>query len=438
MASLERGGPRSRQAQKRRQLSCLPCRQHKLKCDRQVPCQTCIRYLRTQRCGQHPAPEERLLFTPAPVTRPAQASTHLVHDGPTPHENTRGEASIETSSPSAHGTVATVARGQCIRLRRTANSIPFQEGHSIGENTLLVSDAVGTFTHQLPVMPVLLSLPLTQPPQSFSVQSRPKVLETKGFWKAQLVALLPTRNQCDMLVTFYMENLNLIYRVIHEPSFRQQYHHFWSLQHDQVDLIWLSLLLSILCLGSMYMPIELAEAISLDGETVRHLSHVWHSASRQALYSGGFESRPRELQLTVFVINQMYWSATNEGETLNSCLGQAVRNAQALRFDRDTPGSNTLAIEMRRRVWWELWVCDTFQALCYGRTPLIQTRPDRVPLMANCNDARLTESSIVIQPLNEPTDTSAHVVRAEVFKILHSVYANDRDQMHSWGNMSGR
>src|ERR1700742_2068803 len=47
---------RARQVPRRQPLSCLPCRQHKLRCDRHVPCGTCSRYRRQGLCLQHPAP----------------------------------------------------------------------------------------------------------------------------------------------------------------------------------------------------------------------------------------------------------------------------------------------------------------------------------------------------------------------------------------------
>ena len=48
-----------RQVTKRQPLSCKACRQHKLRCDRQVPCGTCVRYHREAHCRQNPAPHRR-------------------------------------------------------------------------------------------------------------------------------------------------------------------------------------------------------------------------------------------------------------------------------------------------------------------------------------------------------------------------------------------
>lgn len=41
-------------------------------------------------------------------------------------------------------------------------------------------------------------------------------------------------------------------------------------------------------------------------------------------------------------------------------LGQAVRNGQALNLDRDVSGYSPLETEKRRRIWWELFCCDTY------------------------------------------------------------------------------
>ncbi|KAF7557379.1 hypothetical protein G7Z17_g738 [Cylindrodendrum hubeiense] len=51
--------PPRRGGGKRTPLSCLACRQHKLRCDRRVPCGTCIHYRREAQCHENPAPPRR-------------------------------------------------------------------------------------------------------------------------------------------------------------------------------------------------------------------------------------------------------------------------------------------------------------------------------------------------------------------------------------------
>ncbi|KAJ9379539.1 transcriptional regulator family: Fungal Specific TF [Paecilomyces variotii] len=268
-------------------------------------------------------------------------------------------------------------------------------------------------------------------PSSFNQVPRDPI-DTKLFWKTHLAAALPSQNQCDLLMCYYMENSNWLYQAIHVPSFRHQYSQFWTTNVDDIDLIWLSLLFTIISISALHIPFELVEAIGFEPSKIRSLAHTWHSASRQALHAGEFESKPNLMQLQTFIATQLYWLSTKNIEAMNSALGQAVRNAQALGLDKGTPGVNCLDTELRRRAWWDLWCCDTFQSLCLDRTPLIHTAASKVPLPLNCNDHDITETAVKPRPMEEPTDMSATICRAEAFKILRKIYVSDGDYVSSY------
>ena len=112
--------------------------------------------------------------------------------------------------------------------------------------------------------------------------------------------------------------MDWVYHAIHHPSFYNTYAQFWESQASDVDLIWLSLLYTILSCGALYLPFNEAETVGLDKNNLRNLAHVWHSASRQALHVGGFEAKPCVTQLQTFIVTQLYWLATRNVETLNS------------------------------------------------------------------------------------------------------------------------
>ncbi len=267
-----------------------------------------------------------------------------------------------------------------------------------------------------------------------------------SFWRAQLAAVLPTRNQSDMLVAFYLEHLNLAFGVLHAPSFRRQYEAFWQRARAgaDIDLPWLALLLAILAVAALYAPVGLAGAAGLvDDAAVRGLARVWHGASRTAMVCGGeADARPRLEYIAVFVTMQLYWHGCGEGEVRSASLGQAVHHAQALCLDRDEggggrTGTSLLDAEMRRRLWWELWVADADRSLNSGRAPLIQTRADRVPLPANYTDEDLDEGECdgdggsgrgppVPRPRHEFTTASLNTERARVFRVFHRLYADNR------------
>jgi hypothetical protein len=112
--------------------------------------------------------------------------------------------------------------------------------------------------------------------------------------------------------------MHWVYQAIHVPSFRKNYSRFWVTNVEDVDLIWLSLLYTIISCSGLYVPLDKAEDVGLDPSNVRNLAHVWHSASRQALHAGGFETKPCLTQLETFLITQLYWLATKSFEAMNS------------------------------------------------------------------------------------------------------------------------
>lgn len=141
---------------------------------------------------------------------------------------------------------------------------------------------------------------------------------SKVFWKSQLVALLPSERQCENLVGYYIENIDWIFHAFHIPSFRHQYAAFWAGSLDQVDLMWVALLYTMLSTAAIMIPPGVAESMGFQYSSLANLAGVWHQASRQALHAGEFESKPCVTQLQVFLATQLYWLATKNVEALNS------------------------------------------------------------------------------------------------------------------------
>lgn len=248
-----------------RTLSCLPCRVHKLRCDRRVPCHTCTRYRRESECHQHPAPAARL--------NPVSSKPATIAPGLNQHKKTTADGS---STISPENTQSPLSQSSVPIL------IPFSGP---------LSSIYDTVDDSLP---------------------------TKRFWRAQLATLLPPQHQCDLLVSYYLENIHWLFHAFHVPTFHRQYSGFWSIGPEKVDLIWLALLFTIISSTALIVPVESAVIVGLETSRVRQLSRVWHLASRQALHAGEFESKPSVMQLQVFIATQLYWLETKNIESLNS------------------------------------------------------------------------------------------------------------------------
>ncbi|KAF3482588.1 uncharacterized protein GIQ15_05347 [Arthroderma uncinatum] len=412
---------------KRRALSCLPCRRHKLKCNRHVPCHSCVRYRREDQCRLNPPPSSVMRgggavslhhppdHAPAPAPVPAALPYHTL---PTQLASTAPLQSkppapynLHSTEPDQAETVLSKSARNALLETPLAQSLANLPPNVLGVSTLP------------PFIPLLLSDQAQQPLDDDDIAT---------FWRAQLVSMLPLSHQCDLIVTYFIDELNFVYHSVHAPSFREDYAAFWNTDVKDVDIIWLSFLYSILSAGAVFIPFPDVEAVGLNPDTIRKKAHLWHWASRQALSAGHYESRPCLTQLETFLVTQLYWLSTKNIEALNSALGQAIRNGQALNLDRDVPGLSPLETEKRRRIWWELFCCDTFQSICMSRTPLIHCPAPKIPLPANCNDVDITDSFTEGRPIEEPTETSANILRSEVFLIMRKLFDSGFEYLSSY------
>ncbi|KAF5681271.1 transcription factor [Fusarium heterosporum] len=409
-----------RQGGKRLPLSCLACRQHKLRCDRRVPCGTCIRYRREAQCRENPAPSKR---RGAAVRTPERQAVESRQSSAGAVVIDHGQQVIASSENSCRTTNAEYARQP--HDIQGAQPLPNRACPSTSQNfasfarLLDWDEDIGETPP--PMLPQILA-EASRERHSSSWWSFLDIHHRKRVYRRQLSAVLPSRSQCDLLTNYFLEHVNWIFQTIHVPSFRHDYVLFWETEMDQVDLIWLSLLFTIISVSALYVPVEIIEVVGFPKGAIRHLAQLWHLSSQRALRAGNYEARPCLTQLQTFSINQLYWYATNDIETLNSHLGQAIRNAQAIGLDRDTTASTCLQDEMRHRLWWDLVDADMFQTICLDREPLVRLKEPGVPLPLNCDDHDLTKTFVNARPLNEPTVMSMNIYRAQVFRILNKHY----------------
>ncbi|KAF4475020.1 putative transcriptional regulatory protein [Colletotrichum fructicola Nara gc5] len=431
----------------RRILSCLPCRLHKLKCDRTIPCHTCRQYNRQDQCRLHPAPEsviKRGLAPSLPQMSGKKATsalitqssiTKVVLPASTLPSTPLSVAAITNTSEDDYGFTNSQPNVSSDQVR-TAPTTLDSDLQSIIETRLRPmqyargsppSHQYSPNTAPPPVKEASLSVASLALQNPFSSKTPTLFDEPQLFWKRYLLSLLPAQTQADLLVTYFFENINWIYHAIHAPSFRAQYSMLWSKSVEDVDLIWLSLLFIMFSLSSLYIPAPMAEAAGFEVSDLAALSHRWYSASRQSLQSGGYESKPTLIQLQVFIVTQLYWYGTKDIEALNTHLAQAIRQGQALGLDRESPPSmsDCLERELRHRVWWDLAGADTFQSLCLGRPPLLQSHLSNVPFPSNCNDVDINSVCAQVKPLNEPTEMSMHHFRGRIFKVFNKLWLDN-------------
>jgi hypothetical protein len=315
-----------RRIAKRQPLSCRPCRQHKLRCDRQVPCGTCIRYHREVHCRQNPAPHRRQQQRAA-APRNGSPSHQQRRHSPIDAAQTTGVAVVQNGrlSPSNEAvelhsirqTVESIYMAAAARHVQLTNRRGPWAIDDYSSWATVVGGLNGGDPDPVP-LPYLLSGLYRAGNDGSSLWTMLNPQTRQGFWRHQLLAMLPTRSQCDILLTYYVEHVNWLFQTVHVPSFRSEYARFWDGGVTECDLIWISLLFTIISLSALYIPSEATEIVGLPRDTIRNLAHGWHLASQRALQAGEYDARPCLRQLQTFSVTQLYWYATNDIEILNS------------------------------------------------------------------------------------------------------------------------
>lgn len=328
-----------RKTPQRRTLNCLPCRQFKLKCNRQVPCESCIRHSRSELCLRNPPPQASS-WSPKARTSRGLANTVAPR-----------RPNVSTNSPDQLPPPQDLEWSTGLdRLNTTNNAVLGQHSHYVQE--------------EQPTRQTSFFLP------ELCAGLVVKDDAAARIWTQQMLEPLPTQSQCDVLVSFYTQHIDWVYAVVNLQTFRQEYNLFW-LSPNKTTLAWLGLLYAIVSVSSIYIPKEVFRILEFEVSNLE-MAEVLYMASRQCLFASGCESNPTTTQIQSFIITQLYWHAKNDAETLYSfvslpclpcnalrtnpasCLGQTICAAQLLQLDRESED------EWRRRLWWEVCVADVY------------------------------------------------------------------------------
>ncbi|PYH91009.1 hypothetical protein BO71DRAFT_280029, partial [Aspergillus ellipticus CBS 707.79] len=405
--------PSVKQRKPRPKLSCRLCRQKKLKCNRMLPCDNCIKHKRPYMCQYQGPPgvsvqeSQDIHHIHALEARMQQLSNATV-----PHLF----PGLPQTYSSATESIATVQSGPS-----TTEEIPETQGDYPG--TILV-DQDGTRyinpTHWQAVLDEIAEVKQylqlnenTSPDEVAEDTSAPEVSgpvllfsDSISSTKADLLSMLPDRSVVDRLVSFYLNSKEATLVLMHIPTFAKEYAAFWKNPED-VSINWLAYLYSILSISTGL------RLFSASGRADGHLAEAfdeYHRLASKCLTVAEYTT-PGRYKLEALIMNvasEILRSAdTHTGPSV--LLGLASRLAMHSGYHRDQGHYREISVfdgEMRRRVWMYLSLLDHYISCQIGLPPsTIQAQSDtREP--RNLTDEDLDPSATVLptaRPLTEKT-----------------------------------
>lgn len=215
-------------------------------------------------------------------------------------------------------------------------------------------------------------------------------------------------------VDSYFANYHTSYPFIHKETFLAQY-------RDEIPTptheIWQILLNTVLALG----------AWCLHGESSNFDLHYYQNA-KSYLSSYVFESGSIPL-LQALTLLSNYTQKRNKPNTGWNYLGLAVRMAMGLglykEFSNWSSSKNQLQLEMRRRLWWGLYIFDGGAAITFGRPVNL---PDEqmmdIENVSNINDDDYSFTGLrqEVTPVSYPTIYSGLIEQVKFTKISTDIY----------------
>ncbi|KAH7009536.1 fungal-specific transcription factor domain-containing protein [Ilyonectria destructans] len=198
---------------------------------------------------------------------------------------------------------------------------------------------------------------------------------------------LPSKVVSDDLVNAYFESVHWFMVLFHEPSFRQRYNAIMLAgQASPKDLPFLVCLMLLLAIGARYInprsnfSLEVADA-DLDA-LQRNLLHSIRAHLLDIVELGGVEGVQICVLLSTFYL---YHDRPNLAFAIHG-MGVKCAHTMYLHQEAAWKKSTTLAREVKRRVWWALYVVDCFYSIIFGRPRSIRDEESHVAMVRNLED----------------------------------------------------
>jgi hypothetical protein len=225
--------------------------------------------------------------------------------------------------------------------------------------------------------------------------------------------LHPTPDQISGLWQVFLDNINPMTKIMHQPTFQATLVKASSnLENLPKGLE--ALMFSIY--GAAVFSIDDDECVVKFGEPKKTLLARYRHATRKALARARFMGTSDIQVLQAFLLYLLTMREEYDSRTVWTLAGVASRMAQGMGIHRDgtTLGVSPFETEMRRRLWWQIAIMDFRSAELsgsgrFGDFGLSDTQPP-----SNVNDADIfPEMTAPPVPQTRPTEMIACLLRCE-------------------------
>ncbi|KAK6352887.1 hypothetical protein TWF696_004888 [Orbilia brochopaga] len=440
----------------RQALSCLPCRYKKLKCDRQHPCSTCSKRGEDSLCtfnaatttngsngvsktSSSSATETKKTDVHAKLQKLEDLVQELIKSGAViPKSNSHGPARGHNSRRATDTGILSARTLKPVTEQQVSVSKSEDDGredstkdpkHESTDPPILMcyheeSGGYVGATHWAALLNEIhcvkesLDAKTEFDPSERSSQTTMSGDSVESSDDADLIIgsksgrltledaikALPPRHISDRLLSIYYNHRFSHAVFVHTTKFRREYEAFLENPTSQT-MIWISVLYSILCLGSMVAS-RVGKVVTLDSHNVEPTQLV--NKARQCLVAGEHtKAQPYVIEALLIYQYCKYQLSTESDSTLWALTGYVTRLAQRLGYHRDPKHLKRFTpfeAEMRRRTWYWVATFDMIFSFQYGMPPIIHDDQCDTEPPSNHEDEDFDEDTVVMPPPRAPSE----------------------------------
>ncbi|KAA1466296.1 hypothetical protein DENSPDRAFT_831104 [Dentipellis sp. KUC8613] len=403
-------------------LSCQPCHRRKQQCDRGHPCQRCVgrgaahlcKYEQSKEMGKRKTSENGF---PEDLGERVNQLEGLV-------SNTL--SSLEPSALAGLDALLQIMHSAISSPSPPTSSSDLTDSTQVNDAVQVAAAALGQLSQQN-TSDILSASPPFGPIAEILHNMRTSPLVggsgTSGTF-GDLGGHFPNQKITNFLMTYFFESSSVhwLWPFIHRPCFESYYRTFSSAPLP--PSIEFTALLAVTCATALqFLPETEQDAITFaDYPQGRHVMRQrLYEFARSVLVASTHpptSSIERVQALGLFAIYQ--WNEGNAGECYY-ISSVAIRMAQTLAMNRD--GVTTWHMrpedaEVRRRIWWSLFIIDRFHCIEYSRPYVILDQHTDVALPMNLDQSEIRDiGELVPKPMDEPTDSLFHVLQSRFAQL---------------------
>ncbi|KAL8916475.1 MAG: hypothetical protein Q9172_006285 [Xanthocarpia lactea] len=180
--------------------------------------------------------------------------------------------------------------------------------------------------------------------------------------------LLPHRRLAKILFEEYFEAIHPIWPILLETESRERFNQTW-VSDEPPEPLWMVQLNLIMCLGCQQCESEAESAYKLSGNDAATDGREFYQRAQGYVYANAFATS-NVAMLQALLLMALYQQGAMRFNEFYLTVGHATRIAQSLGLHISRPELESVQPqyrEVRRRMWWACFCMDRISSMLYGR-----------------------------------------------------------------------